>query len=529
MNLILSETPKTGFVASRPKFGTLLCFRCPEFCFCDGLSLDCSSRTPEFNTLPFPIAPSSRLLDASQSPSILTYLILDQSNVHNLMHLNLSYCEIGNLSVDIIAFMRNLMILDLSHNLLKTVHSNTFNHQSRLHLLRLDGNQRMLTIESEAFVGLTSLKSFKLTHLKIERLSKSSFASLFLERLEIYESFIKHAEEFALEQLHVQTVYLNTTTIEQVSPDMFKGMISLDLLVTDEFALCCIKPDFLLAENCFPQSDAFSSCADLIRNEVLRSLCWVISVFAIFGNSFSLIYNVVFQKDKYKIGFGLFVSNLAVSDFLMGIYLIIIAGADMYYRGEYGGYANSWRSSFLCKFAGTLAILSSEVSLLFIVLITLDRYIVVKFPFGNFRIDEKLSKQLSCIVWIVGITLSLIPLIFTSFTKHQIYSNAGVCLTLPLTKEKFPGWIYSVCVFIGLNFLLTLLIILGQWMIYHEVISTQASITKHVAGRKTDLKIARKLLLVALTDLFCWFPVTFLGKHNYAIILYTWTYQLNTV
>ena len=158
MNLTLSETPKTGFVTSRPKF---LYFRCPEFCFCDGLSLDCSSRTPEFNTSPFPIAPSSRLLDASQSPSILPYLILDQSNAHNLMHLNLSYCEIGNLSVDIIAFMRNLMILDLSHNLLKTVRSKSFNYQSRLHLLRLDGNQRLLTIESEAFAGLTSLKSFK--------------------------------------------------------------------------------------------------------------------------------------------------------------------------------------------------------------------------------------------------------------------------------------------------------------------------------------------------------------------------------
>ena len=434
------------------------------------------------------------------------------------MHWNLSYCEIRNISVDIISFMRNLRILDLSHNLLKVIHSKTFNHQSRLHLLKLDGNERMLTIGSEAFFGLTSLKSLKLTHLQIERLSKSSFASLHMQRLEIYQSFIKHAEEFAMEQLHVQEIYLNTTTIELVSDNMFDGIISLDLLVTDEFALCCIKPSALPAENCFPHSDAFSSCSDLIRNEVLRSLCWVISVFAIFGNSFSFIYNVIFQKANNKLGFGMFVSNLAVSDFLMGIYLIIIAGADMYYRGEYSGYAKSWRNGYLCNFAGTISTLSSEVSLFFIALITLDRYIVVKFPFGNFRIDEKLPKILSAIAWAVGIILSLIPFVFTSYFKHQFYSNAGVCLALPLTNEKVPGWIYSVFLFIVLNFLLTLLIILGQWMIYHEVVSAQATLTKHISGRRNDLKIARNLLLVALTDLLCWFPVTILGNHKNFII-----------
>ena len=61
----------------------------------------------------------------------------------------------------------------------------------------------------------------------------------------------------------------------------------------------------------------------------------------------------------------------------------------MYFRGEYSLYDDVWRNSLLCNFAGILAPLSSEASILFIVLITIDRVIVVKYPFGEYRIKEK--------------------------------------------------------------------------------------------------------------------------------------------
>ena len=70
------------------------------------------------------------------------------------------------------------------------------------------------------------------------------------------------------------------------------------------------------------------------------------------------------------------------------LFLATTLNLNLGYRGEYSGYAKSWRNGYLCNFAGTISTLSSEVSLFFKALITLDRYIVVKFPFGNFRIDK---------------------------------------------------------------------------------------------------------------------------------------------
>ena len=57
----------------------------------------------------------------------------------------------------------------------------------------------------------------------------------------------------------------------------------------------------------------------------------------------------------------LLVSNLAVSDALMGVYMICLAAVDLYYQGSYIENSLEWRSSGLCQFMGVIATISSEV------------------------------------------------------------------------------------------------------------------------------------------------------------------------
>ena len=454
------------------------------------------------------------MLDVSMKPNVLSFLSLDTQYIQYLIYLNLSACEVRNLSADVLGPMRNLMLLDLSFNRLEYVGSRIFAQQSRLKTLRLHGNLNMLTIETEAFMGLYSMKDIEMKNLLIDRLSQSAFASLSLDRLQWSQSVIRYIEEGAFEKLDVNKLYMTGTKIQSFSVDMFKGLEKLKLLVTDYFSVCCIKPDFLAEENCYPRSNEFSSCSDLMRNQVLRSFIWIVGVFALLGNGLSLLYHLVYDREKLKLGYGIFVSNLAISDLFMGLYLIIIASSDMYYRGEYSLYDESWRKNKLCTFAGILASLSSEASLLLIGLITLDRFIVVKYPFGDFHIKPKRANILTSVAWVISITISVVPVVFTSHFKHKFYSQSGVCLALPLTQQRFPGWIYSVCVFVGFNFILTILIIYGQWLIYSEVMASKRAMTKNVSSRKNEFKIARNLLFVAATDLLCWFPVGILGRFD---------------
>ena len=510
-------------------------FRCPNGCTCIGLAVNCTSAVASNVTLGVSISSSTRLLDVSHNPLFLQQLSLDEENVQYINHLNVSACEIRNLSILGLVSMKNLLVLDLRFNYIEILESNTFISQTRLKSLQLNNNFGMMTFEQNAFMGLISLRHLELQNIRIERLSKLTFSYLHLDMLIISNSVINQIQSSAFETLSVDELYITKSTIKSFSDDMFKGIESIDLLVMDEFKFCCIRPYFLSEESCFPQKNAFSSCSDLMRNDILRSLIWIIGVFAILGNGASLLYRFLFDRERLKLGYGLFVSNLAVSDFLMGVYLMIIAIADMHYRGDYIKNAENWRNSGFCQFAGVLASLSSEASVVFIALITLDRILVVKFPFGDFRITEIPALFMTVIAWVFSIILAIIPLLLTSYFKGQFYSKTGVCLALPLTSDKPPGWMYSVSIFIGFNFIAIVMVIFGQWLIYHEIVASKKSLGKRLTNRSKDLKVARNLLLVASTDFLCWFPVGILGKckpsmsWSFLNILIKFTSHVNTV
>lgn len=50
----------------------------------------------------------------------------------------------------------------------------------------------------------------------------------------------------------------------------------------------------------------------------------------------------------------LYIRNLALSDLLMGVYLLVIAAVDQHYRGKYLLYEYRWRHSKMCNFCGKL-------------------------------------------------------------------------------------------------------------------------------------------------------------------------------
>jgi len=54
----------------------------------------------------------------------------------------------------------------------------------------------------------------------------------------------------------------------------------------------------------------------------------------------------------------------SAADFIMGVYLLLIATSDVIYRDQYNRYALSWMASWGCQTAGFLAVLSCEVIVL---------------------------------------------------------------------------------------------------------------------------------------------------------------------
>lgn len=92
---------------------------------------------------------------------------------------------------------------------------------------------------------------------------------------------------------------------------------------------------------CYPEPDAFNPCEDVMGNMLLRICVWVVVVAAVLGN---LSVMVVLMSGRFTMSVSKFLMcNLAFADFMMGIYLLIIAGSDLYSIGNYFNYAIDWQ------------------------------------------------------------------------------------------------------------------------------------------------------------------------------------------
>nr|KAG5710132.1 hypothetical protein BaRGS_006651 [Batillaria attramentaria] len=138
-----------------------------------------------------------------------------------------------------------------------------------------------------------------------------------------------------------------------------------------------------------------------------------------------------------------------------------------------------------------------------------DRFLVLRFPFRNLRFQKR-SAHLACIVaWILGLLLAVCPLL--PFTTHwEFYSQIGICIPLPITRQEFPGHVYSFGVMIVFNFILFVSIATGQVFIYLSIRANSMA-AADTSKQSKDLTIARRLISVVVSDFLCWFPIGLLG------------------
>nr|KAG5695012.1 hypothetical protein BaRGS_015836 [Batillaria attramentaria] len=262
-----------------------------------------------------------------------------------------------------------------------------------------------------------------------------------------------------------------------------------------------------MLEECDPPSDELSSCDDLLKSDFFRIFLWVFSVLSVTGNAGVLIFRLCLDKEGTSLAYRALVVNLSMSDFLMGVYLANVGSADALFRNMYVSKETDWRESKACKAAGFLAFVSSEVSAFTLCLITLDRFLVIRFPFSTGVRLTKLSVFVACsATWVAGLTLAAFPLFQTDW---EFYGQTGICLPLPITQRSFKGRSYAFNVFIVLNFVLFLVIGTGQALIFHNIHSSAMATTKD--HRKQDTVIARRLFLIVCTDFGCWFPIGLMG------------------
>nr|XP_022314629.1 G-protein coupled receptor GRL101-like [Crassostrea virginica] len=427
------------------------------------------------------------------------------SSMKMLVELDLSFNFITDITTNMFNGLGRLRTLYLHHNLITVLDGFSFTELKYLRTLNLAYNQ-IHSIDKMAFENLNYLNTLNLTGNKLKTLPQSIFPALVrLTLLDLSGNKMEELKKNAFEGLEkVRYLHIQNNKLS-ASKTMFQGLCNLEWLQTDSYIICCARPQTVDSSNCISPRDSISSCEQLISVGFLAQMIWYMAFFSVTGNLYVMYFRVK-EKHKGNTSYGTFVLNLSISDFLMGVYLFIIAIADMEYRNIYGFNDSRWRSSVICTIAGLLATTSSEASVLFIFLITIERYMASKRPFSArlFR-RRKITNLVSTIAWLIAILFSSIPL--TAY--EDFYSRSTVCISLPLTIEKVPGWNYSTFLFIGFNLITFLAIIIGQLLIYAEVKGIGQSVERDTTKR--EMAVFKSLSYVVFSDIFCWIPIIFIG------------------
>ena len=192
------------------------------------------------------------------------------------------------------------------------------------------------------------------------------------------------------------------------------------------------------SDECNSSGRSISSSRELIKNVPLRVCLWILMLLSLIGNGIVIcrtlidLSNAVQRRlhcsiNRVGVCNKIMILNLAISDFLMGIYLFIIAIKSVELSGRYCQLRQEWLTGYQCAFAGVLAVISSETSVFLMVLMTSYRLYGITSPFRAERIRGREIFLATVIIWILSLFLGTIPV----FPSLQANFASSVFLSQP--------------------------------------------------------------------------------------------------
>ena len=479
-------------------------------------------------------------LDDNKLTYISTFLF---AGIQNLQRLILSHNMLLEINSNILLGLYNLQELYLSHNHLANLYPSLFQEAQHLTVLFIDHNF-LGEIHSSMFQNLTNLKILSLAQTHLESLPSFIFRDLIrLRHLNVSRNFLKKISSQLFHRLTQLTILdLTQNPLDWVNKESFQLLQKHTIVYVDEYATCC----FIKSANCSSESppSPFISCKRLLPSLFLRVVVWVVAITTVIGNSFVIYTRCTKKTDKKLHVQHLLIKNLSLSDLIMGVYLFIILFVDLYFNEYFPTCSDSWRHSGLCKIAGALSVLSSEASVFFITLVSIDRFTCIKYSLSTTKLRENVAKLAVLFAWIIAFLISLVSVLIPLFSP-DLYDASEICVGLPISRvDKYassiksfdlnisvkleepgfetghvveteligskPSMFFSIAVFTCLNLICFLTVAFCYASIFYTAIHASRK-----SGLRADvdreIRMAFKMAGIVLSDFCCWVIVGLLS------------------
>ncbi|XP_036280699.1 relaxin receptor 1 [Pipistrellus kuhlii] len=445
----------------------------------------------------------------------LEWLVIDDNNLSQISPLTFY----GLSSLILLGLMNNVLThlpdrplcqhmprlnwLDVEGNHIHNLKNLTFTSCSSLTVLIMGGN-KINDLKENTFAPLQKLDELDLRNNKIEHLSPYVFKDLKeLSKLNLSYNPIKkiHANQFD-SLVKLKSLSLEGIEISNIQQRMFRPLMNLSHIYFKKFQYCGYAPH---VRSCKPNTDGISSLENLLASIIQRVFVWVVSTVTFLGNIFVICMRPYIRSENKP--HAMSIISLCCADCLMGIYLFVIGAFDLKFRGEYNKHAQMWIESFHCQLTGSLAILSTEVSVLLLTFLTVEKYICIVYPFQFLRPRKCRTITMLILIWIIGVIVAFVPLSNKEFFKNY-YGNNGVCFPLHSEDtESIGAQIYSVTIFLGVNLVAFIIVVFSYGSMFYSVHQSALTASEIRNQVKKEMTLAKRFFFIVFTDALCWIPI----------------------
>lgn len=449
-------------------------------------------------------------------------------DLHNLEWLIIEDNHLSRISPLTFYGLNSLILLTLMNNVLTRVPDKPLcQHMPGLHWLDFEGN-RIHNLRNMTFISCSNLTVLVLRKNKINHLKENTFAPLQkLDELDLGSNKIENLSPHIFKDLKelsklnlsynpiqkiqanqfdylvkLKSLSLEGIEISNIQQRMFRPLMNLSHIYFKKFQYCGYAPH---VRSCKPNTDGISSLENLLANIIQRVFVWVVSSVTCFGNIFVICMRPYISSENQL--HAMSIVSLCYADCLMGIYLFVIGLFDLKFRGEYNKHAQLWMESVHCQLVGSLAILSTEVSVLLLTFLTLEKYICIVYPFRYLRPRKCRTITVLILIWITGFIVAFVPLSNKEFFKNY-YGTSGVCFPLHSEDTESVGaQIYSVTIFLGINLAAFIIIVFSYGSMFYSVHQSAITATEIRNQVKKEMILAKRFFFIVFTDALCWIPI----------------------
>ncbi len=237
------------------------------------------------------------------------------------------------------------------------------------------------------------------------------------------------------------------------------------------------------------------------------SIYSVIAIVSLLGNS--LLVLIFFRTNSMKKTIDVFVINMAVSDLFIPVCLIPrlivseITGSDVFLvQGVLG--------SLLCKISNFLTDVSLSVSTHSLVMITVERFLAVVFPFTVRQISSKLRFYAILVVWIIAMGIHA-PYFYTFRLTESgdCKTNWEPAFDHELTHSRYYTALFVVVVILPFTLIIILYsVILWTLIFKKDELSVHRSYRQRekIEKKNKELRVLRMAVTIVIAFAVCWAP-----------------------